>query len=177
MAVLGTDLVVADTNHHRLVRRPIAGSATASPIALAGLAPPAPPRVNDAPKGPVVALGSVRAPARAPSTLHLDWKLPPGTGLNDEAPLRIVWTSAEGLTRAPEPSRTTGAKAKGGIDIAIQPSEGASSAKLTGSLDAVLCDEIDHRVCVPVQRTLKLDIAFEQGAPPARAQVPLPPAR
>ncbi|UQA62166.1 thioredoxin-like domain-containing protein [Polyangium aurulentum] len=178
MAVVGADLVVADTNHHRLVRRPAAASGDASPVALAGLTPPAPPpRVNEAPKGPVVALGRVRAPARAPSTVHLDWKLPPGTGLNDEAPLRIVWTEAEGLTRPPEPLRTTGAKVKGGVDIAIQPSEGASSASLTGSLDAVLCDDVDHRVCVPVQRTLKLEIAFEGGAPLARAAVPLPPAR
>jgi hypothetical protein len=33
------------------------------------------------------------------------------------------------------------------------------------------------RVYVPVQRTRKLELAFEQGAPPARTAVPLPPAR
>jgi DNA-binding beta-propeller fold protein YncE/thiol-disulfide isomerase/thioredoxin len=178
LTVRGADLIVADTNHHRIVRRAIAGSGEVAPVSLAGLAAPAPKSTSAQPDAPVLALAPVRAPARGPSTLHLDWGLPHGTAVNEEAYLRLAWTSAEGLTRTPDAVRTTGAKAKDGLDVSIEPAANQSaSASLTGTLELVICDDIDHRVCVPVRRTLKIAIAFDPNAPPAKAKIPLPPAQ
>jgi thiol-disulfide isomerase/thioredoxin/sugar lactone lactonase YvrE len=177
ITVAGGDLVVADTHHHRIVRRAITATGQASPLAIANLSPPAPPLApTPSAAGPVLSLGRLRAPRSTPSAMHFEWALPEGTSLNDEAPVRLAWTSSRGLARAPDAVRTTGARARGGLDVTLEPSGDATAAALEGTLTLVICDEIQHRVCVPVERTIKVDLALEPGAPPARATIPMPRA-
>ena len=179
LTIAGGFITIADTNHHRLVRTRLGGSAL-EPIALAGLEAPRPKAapVHVDPSAPIASLGTLRVPAGKPSRLHVGWKLPQGTGVNEAAPFRVVWAEMRGLTRVPEPLRTTGASAQQGFDFSVEPAAGASSGSLIGVLDLVICDIETHRVCVPVRRTLKADFAVadapDQGAV---ATVELPAAR
>jgi len=177
ITIEGADLIIADTNHHRIVRRAITGNDAPRSLALAGLEPPAPKSSSASPPAPTLAFASVRAPASGRSTLHLDWGLPKGTALNEEGYLKLSWTNVVGVARAPDAIRTTGAGAKGGIDVAIEPAKDQRAGSLTGTLELVICDDIEHRVCVPIRRTLSIPISFEGNAPPAKATIPLPPAQ
>jgi thiol-disulfide isomerase/thioredoxin/sugar lactone lactonase YvrE len=179
-------LFIADTNHHRVLRLPLPlkSSARPEPLALKDLAAPpvataspaAPRKVTVNPADPVASLGSIRIPPGALSQIRVRWEIPSGTGVNEEAPFRVVWTEAPGLTRIPDTSRAKGAEVKDGFDLPIEPASGAKSASLTGVLDMVVCDLVTHAVCVPVRRTLKASFAIEAGATPSSPAIALPNA-
>jgi thiol-disulfide isomerase/thioredoxin len=179
-------LFIADTNHHRVLRLPLAskGSARPEPLALQDLAAPlegiagpaAPRKVTVNPADPVASLGTIRIPPNASSQIRVRWELPSGTGVNEAAPFRVVWTEAPGLARIPDAARANGAEVQGGFDVPIEPAAGAKSASLTGVLDMVVCDIVTHAVCVPVRRTLKASFAIEAGATPSSPAIALPTA-
>lgn len=127
-------------------------------------------------RDPPLALGPVRIPPGSLSTVRVRWEIPAGTGVNDEAPFRVVWASSRGLTRLPAPTREKGTLAKDGFEIQVEPVPGAKTAELTGVLDMVVCDVVTHSVCLPVRRTLSASFAVESGAAPATLSVPLPAA-
>jgi sugar lactone lactonase YvrE len=184
----GNGLVIADTNHHRLVRYPLKGArgGALDTVALPTLPPAArgvavggaAPSVGVDPRDPVAAIGPLRVAAGRPAALHIGWTLPDGTGINADAPFRLVWASAEGLSKSPAPQRGKGADIARGLDIVAEPSPGSASATMTGVLDVVVCDIATHRVCVPVRRTLSVKlVAVEGDATPAPATISLPAAK
>ena len=119
-------------------------------------------------------LGDVEAPevqVRPEGTkVHVTWKTPPGTGVNEDAPVRVRWKHSEGLKQAPPEMKSTGATVKEGFDVPVDPLAGATHATLGGTIDLVVCDTATHRVCVPVKRKLDLGFIVEKSAP---AETPL----
>jgi thiol-disulfide isomerase/thioredoxin len=175
----GGALFIADTNHHRVLRWALSGNAKAEAVALGDLAAPSvetPAKVAIDPRDPTIPLGPVRIPPGSSSTLRVRWEIPSGTGVNDEAPFRVVWASARGLTRLPAPTREKGTLARDGFEIQVEPAPGAKTAELTGVLDMVVCDVATHSVCLPVRRTIVASFAVESGAAPAALSIPLPAA-
>ena len=177
-AAAGT-LFIADTNHHRVLRWPLAGKSKVEAVALGDLAAPSaatPTRAAIDPRDPTIPLGPLRIPPGSSSKIRVSWEIPQGTGVNDEAPFRVVWASARGLARLPAPTREKGTLARDGFEIQVEPVAGAKTAELTGVLDMVVCDVVTHSVCLPVRRTLTASFAVEAGAPPAAVSIPLPAA-
>lgn len=131
---------------------------------------------GDAPSARVV-IPNVVVAAKGTTTVHVGWKLPAGTGVNDGAPFRVRWTSSEGLLHAPEDMRAKGADVTAGFDVAITPTAGAPSALLAGDVNVVVCDVATHRVCVPVTRRIEMTFLAEGHDAAALVTVPLPEAR
>lgn len=172
-------LLIADTNHHRVLRWATTGHATPVAVALGDLAAPSvetPAKVTVDARDPTIPLGPVRIPPGSPSTVRVRWEIPAGTGVNDEAPFRVVWVSSRGLARLPAPTREKGTLAKDGFEIQVEPARDATSAELTGVLDMVVCDVVTHAVCLPVRRTLSVAFAMAPGAAPVALSIPLPAA-
>lgn len=172
-------LFIADTNHHRVVRWPLDAGAKTEVVALGGLAAPSvetPAPVKIDPRDPTIAVGPLRIPPGQASTIQVRWEIPKGTGINDEAPFRVVWATSSGLARLPAPTRERGTLAKEGFEIQIEPVAGSTTAELTGVLDMVVCDVVTHAVCLPVRRTLVASFAVEPGAALAPVTIPLPAA-
>lgn len=99
--------------------------------------------------------------AGATTTVHVKWKAPDGTGVNEEAPFKVRWNKSDALADAPTDVKATGTSAKDGFDIKVKPLDGAPNATLGGIIDLVVCDVETHLVCVPVKR--KIDIEFVVG--------------
>jgi thiol-disulfide isomerase/thioredoxin/sugar lactone lactonase YvrE len=174
------ELVVADTHHHRLVRLPLGPGGRPEPVAVAGLAAPA--------RGVAVAAANGgggagepevrvrwRVEAGRPSEVRLAFATPAGTAINEEAPLRLRWQKGENVT-VPADYKATGREGKGGVPVTLAPEAGASAASLEGVLDLVLCDEATHKVCVPVRRNVRAEVAVG-GAAEREAVVALPEAK
>lgn len=179
LGVAAGALLIADTNHHRVLRWPLSGGAKAEAIALGDLAAPAavsPATAAIDARDPTIPLGPARIPPGGASTVRVRWEIPAGTGVNDEAPFRVVWATSRGLTRLPAPTREKGTLAKDGFEIQVEPAPGATTAELTGVLDMVVCDVVTHAVCLPVRRTLAASFVVEPGAAPAALSIPLPAA-
>jgi thiol-disulfide isomerase/thioredoxin len=175
----GGTLFIADTNHHRVRRWTIDTSAKTEVVALGDLAAPSidtPAPVTIDARDPTIALGPLRIPPGTASKIVVRWEIPKGTGVNDEAPFRVVWATSRGLAGLPAPTREKGTLAKEGFEIQIEPVAGAKTAELTGVLEMVVCDVVTHAVCLPVRRTLAASFAVEPGAAPAPVSIPLPAA-
>ena len=184
IAVHGEDLVVADTNHHRIVRVSIASGALA-PIELSGLRAPSVGVALEAARevarpsaSETLVLEEVALAGRGSATVHFDWKTPRGTGINEEAPFRIAWTSSDGLASVPTPIRSTGATVQHGFDLTVAPIAGTTGGRLAGELSLVLCDTSTHLVCVPVRRAIELPFRIATTAnDTATVFIPLPEAK
>jgi thiol-disulfide isomerase/thioredoxin len=178
----GEDLLVADTKHHRIVRVALKDGSV-HPITLTGLAAPetgvvlagsaAPASVGDA-----INLGEVALAKAGSTTLHFDWKLPEGTGVNAEGPFHVRWTSSDGLATVPTELKGVGAKVEHGFDLAVTPVPGAGGGRLIGELGVVTCDTATHLVCVPVRRAIEIRFRVATDTPaPAAIMIPLPAAK
>lgn len=111
-------------------------------------------------------------------TVHISWKTPEGTGVNDDAPFRLKWTTSEGLSEPPEDVTSKGATVESGFDVALRPTKGATIAQLGGTIDLVVCDTKTHAVCVPVKRHVEMNFLVGKGKDARIAvTVPLPAAR
>jgi thiol-disulfide isomerase/thioredoxin/sugar lactone lactonase YvrE len=183
VAARGGELVVADTHHHRLARLALRPGARLEPLAVSGLAAPARGVALAAAAGAAAGEGDpevaprFRVPPGRPSELTLAFSTPPGTSINEDAPFRLRWSNGEGLAEAPADYKATGREAKGGVAFKVAPKPGARSVSLEGGLDLVLCDEATHKVCVPVRRRVRAEVAVGGGAAETRATVELPAAR
>lgn len=112
------------------------------------------------------------------STLHIAWELPPGTGINDEAPFHVRWTTSVGLSEVPPEAKSKGADVHTGFDITVAPLPGEPAAQLAGLVNVVVCDVETHKVCLPVQRRIEVTFAVQKGGKQkVFAEVPLPAAR
>lgn len=108
--------------------------------------------------------------------LHVAWKIPPGTSVNEDAPFRLRWRSSEGLETPPEDVRGAGRSATEGFDLDLKPTAGTEQAELLGDVEVVVCDANTHKVCLPVHRVLELTFAVKPHAPASKPEVPLPEA-
>jgi DNA-binding beta-propeller fold protein YncE len=179
------ELVVADTKHHRVAIVPVNGAQPATPraIELRGLtAPPVGVALEVAtaapPPGEAIDLGEVALPAGGPTRLRFEWKVPDGTGVNDDAPFHVTWTSSDGLATVPTALRSKGATVQRGFDLEVTPIAGATGGRLGGELGLVLCDTKTHLVCVPVRRAIGVSFRLATDkAPPPPVMIPLPAAK
>jgi hypothetical protein len=125
----------------------------------------------------MVLVPEVTIAAGAPSKVHVAWKLPSGTGVNDGAPFHVRWRSSEGLSHAPEEMRAKGAEVQQGFDVEVNPLPGTSKARLVGDTDLVICDTATHRVCVPIKREIEMTFTVAGAVRTASVSVPLPEAK
>ena len=184
LAVRGNELLIADTHHQRLARVAFLGAdRSVQPFDVAGLEPPssgvavaAQAQATIDPKDPEARV-SFRVPGGKAATLRLMWKIPAGTAINDDAPLKVRWAQSDGVMSPPADVKTVGRDAREGLDLSVQPKADVKQAKLDGILDVILCDVATHKVCVPVRRTLRAEIAVAGDAPQTSATVELPAAK
>ncbi len=115
--------------------------------------------------------------AGKPTSVRVSWRIAKGTGVNEEAPFRVRWTTSEGLAEAPADLKGSGVDAQRGFDVAVTPTKGAVRAHLVGRVEIVVCDAATHKVCLPVRRNI--DMSFRVGAdakPKVEVFVALPEA-
>lgn len=152
-------------------KEPTAALAAPTPAVVASAAPSG---TTAAAHAPPLVLNDVRIPKKG-SKVHVKWALSDGTAVNAEAPVKIRFRTSEGLAEVPPDQKTTGATVQDGFDVDIRPEPHAAEAKLVGEVGLVICDAIDHSICLPVRRTLELQ--FVIGADAAATQtvsLPLP---
>lgn len=159
--VLGSFSLVACEKEKPKADAPALVTASASaPVVQAKGGPPA--AASSAPHDfSKVEFPEVPIKAGATTTVHVKWKAPDGTGVNEDAPFKVRWNKSDALADAPSDVKATGTSAKDGFDIKVKPLEGAPNATLGGIIDLVVCDVETHLVCVPVKR--KIDIEFVVG--------------
>ena len=180
--VRGNEILVSDTNHHRLSLFPIGGGAPKAFVPGNLTAPSSGVAVARAVESEVRAADKVLVPevtiAKAGATkVHVGWLLPKGTGVNDGAPFRVRWKTSDGLAHAPEEMRAKGADVQQGFDVEVTPTTGTTRARLVGDADLVICDVATHRVCVPVKREIEMSFAVTGASRAAAVSVPLPEAK
>lgn len=164
-----------------------ASSTVEAPASAAAVTPP--PSAKATPSVPgnnnagieqdnTVVVPELAIPKNKPSIVNVMWKVPEGTGVNDEAPFRVRWTTSEGLLEAPKDTKGQGSDAREGFRVAVTPAPGIPSAQLKGTVDVVVCDVATHKVCVPVKR--RIDMAFrttDDAKSDLKVELPLPNAR
>jgi hypothetical protein len=147
------------------------------PASAAAAAAPAPTGASADPLRGKVVIPNVVVSGKGMTKVHVAWKLPVGTGVNDGAPFRVRWTSSEGLEHAPEDMHAKGGDVAQGFDVSVTPTAGAPSALLAGDVNVVVCDVATHKVCVPVTRRIEMTFLAEGTTNAAEVTVPLPEAR
>lgn len=125
-----------------------------------------------------VEIPEVRVRKTAPTTVAVKWVTPAGTQVNDDAPFRVRWNRSDGLADAPSDVKSNGSAVKDGFTLKVQPMPGAPNMTLGGEIDIVVCDAVNHDICVPVRRSVELGfIATNDATEPATVSIPLPEAR
>jgi hypothetical protein len=115
--------------------------------------------------------------AAAPTVVHVAWKTPAGTSVNEEAPFKVRWNRSDALEGAPADVKATGNSAREGFDITVKPLAGAPNATLGGVIDLVVCDAVNHSVCLPVRRAVEIEfVVGKAAAPETTVTIPLPQA-
>lgn len=186
----GGEVLVADTNHHRLVALSADGSACrvlevrGAPAWKPGEAAPlAPPRASpaaaagwftaliEAPPGQGLASGAVR--------IALEVRAPEGYELSQGAP----WSAQLEVSRRSDLLRLSAdelrGEAEGGPVLRLAVEATATHAadvdsELLVSLRAVACDAVDHAACVPVRNMFRVPLRLLQaGQREVRHALPL----
>ena len=111
------------------------------------------------------------------SNLHVQWAVPDGTAINDDAPFTVRWGSSDGLVAPPSDIKGHGKDVRGGFDVPIELMAGASGGQLAGDVDLVVCDVETHSICVPLKRRLELTFASGKGNAKGSVTLPLPRAK
>lgn len=111
------------------------------------------------------------------SNLHVQWSVPNGTAINDDAPFTVRWGSSDGLVAPPSDIKGHGKDVRGGFDVPIELMAGASGGQLAGDIDLVVCDVETHSICVPLKRRLELTFAAGKGNAKGTVTLPLPQAK
>jgi hypothetical protein len=111
------------------------------------------------------------------SNLHVQWSVPDGTAINDDAPFTVRWGSSDGLVTPPSDIKGHGKDVRSGFDVPIELMASASGGKLAGDMDLVVCDVETHAVCVPLKRRLELTLAPIKGNAKGTVTLALPRAK
>ena len=161
------------------------GDAKVEPIAISGLTAPtrgiAVKSADDC--GAAAAVRRRSRPRTSPFAppgprVHMTWDAPKGTGVNEEAPFKVRWKKAEGLSETPADTKTTGATVKKTFDLVVKPAAAPRARGSRASSIMVVCDVETHAVCVPVRRALELGFAVtKDGAAETVLKVKLPEAK
>ena len=148
LAVAGDELLVADTNNHRIVWADLAVGAWRE-VAIEGLEPPV--RADQEP-----AVGEEAAPAmlrrEGGVTLAVDGGLPADTHPNPEAPLTLR-VRAHGRTLFQATRTVAGFP----VEFALPPAAVEPGAWRV-DLSFAYCTEGDHAMCVPAQRAWRVAV-------------------
>ncbi len=125
-----------------------------------------------------VLIEEIAISSAGPTTVHVTWSAPKGTGVNADAPFHVRWRESDGLADVPPAMDARGAEVEAGFDVVLTPIAGVAGGRLGGDLNVVVCDVATHRVCVPVHRRIELPFRAESGgARRVPISVPLPEAR
>lgn len=136
---------------------------------------PAPPAPSSEQLQGKIEFPEVPIRAAAQTTVHVAWKTPQGTGVNEEAPFRVRWARSDALEAAPADVKATGSAARDGFNILVKPLSGAPNATLSGTIDVVVCDVLNHSVCVPVHREVDIEfVVSKDAATQTTVHIPLP---
>jgi hypothetical protein len=140
--------------------------------------PPPPPAASAAVgKLEKFEMPEVRIKDDAETTVKVTWKVPAGTALNDEAPFRVRWNRSDGLAEAPSDAKSTGSAVKDGYSVKVKPMKGAPNPTLGGEIDLVVCDAVNHSICLPVRRQVELGfVAAKDAEHEIKIEMPLPAA-
>ncbi len=115
--------------------------------------------------------------AAAATIVHVLWKTPAGTRVNEDAPFKVRWNRSDALEGAPADVKATGNSAREGFDITVKPLAGAPNATLGGVIDLVVCDAVNHSVCLPVRRAVEIEfVVGKAAAAETTVTIPLPQA-
>lgn len=95
LTIVGEELIIADTNNHRLVAANLKTKAVRE-VAIAGLKAPTPPKAVIEDKTPVTELPAQTVKAGKTTNLSLAFELPEGFKLNKLAPLTVQWQAISG---------------------------------------------------------------------------------
>lgn len=145
---------------------------------------PAPAPVASAP-APAASVGKlekfeapeIRIKDDAETTVKVVWKIPAGTAVNDEAPFKVRWNRSDGLAEAPSDAKSTGSAVKDGYTVKVKPMKGAPNPTLGGEIDLVVCDAVNHSICLPVRRQVELGFVVAKDATTdIKIDMPLPSA-
>lgn len=125
-----------------------------------------------------VEVPEVRIKDTGETTVKITWQVPAGTAVNDDAPFRVRWNRSDGLAEAPPDAKSTGSAVKDGYKVKVTPMKGAPNPTLGGEINMVVCDAVNHSICLPVRREIELGfIAVNDATPEATVSMPLPSAK
>jgi len=152
---------------------PPVASAAASVVLTDAGGPPA-----KAEKLEKLEMEEIRIRENVATPVKMKWIAPQGTAINDDAPFHVRWNRSDGLAQAPPDATSTGSAVKEGYEIKVQPLPNTPNATLTGEIRIVVCDSVNHSICLPVRRRVELGFTVVKDAPPEIwVQVPLPAAK
>jgi sugar lactone lactonase YvrE len=165
-------VIVADTNHHRLVR--VVPGGIASVIELRGLASPAAPQAQAAAPGVVVLRAAEVAPGDV--TLRVRFELPAGCALTEGSRLSLRLRAGDGLDAPAEDQGFEVQGAPRGVPVKLRAGDGAADAWLELHLDATVCRHGDSGACWPVEIVFRQAVRVVPGSPRRTldAHLPLP---
>jgi thiol-disulfide isomerase/thioredoxin len=171
LAVADDELLVADTNNHRIVWADLASGAWRE-IAIAGLEPPA-RRDADAP-GPAAEAAPVTLRRGTGVTVAVDAPLAPGFHLNAEAPVTLRLRARDHVLA--QLTRTVAALP---AEFAL-PADAVEPGTWHVDLSFTCCAEGEAARCVPVRQAWRVAVAVADGAADrlelrASGPVPAPP--
>ncbi len=95
LTVIGDDLVIADTNNHRLLAVNLKTKATRE-LVIAGLTPPAPRKSTVEDKTPITELPAQTVKSGKTTKVHVTFELPVEFKLNKLAPVTVQWQAVSG---------------------------------------------------------------------------------
>ena len=95
LTVIGNELVIADTNNHRLLAVNLKTKATRQ-LVISGLTPPAPRKSTIEDKTPVTQLPAQTVKSGKTTKVHVTFELPPEFKLNKLAPVTVQWQAVSG---------------------------------------------------------------------------------
>ncbi len=95
LTVMGEELIIADTNNHRLLAVNLKTKATRE-LVIAGLAPPTPRKSTVEDKTPVTELPAQTVKAGKTANVHISFELPEEFKLNKLAPVTVQWQAVSG---------------------------------------------------------------------------------
>jgi sugar lactone lactonase YvrE len=163
----GDTLYVADTNNH-VVRSIDLTTGTTTTLVMKGIENFNPPPDAEDFAGTVVPLGQIST-GPGPGSFVLDFDLPPGYKVNEDAPSSVQWfVSGEAVAMKDSANRSlTGALFP--VEIAAEFSEGESS--VTADVTVVYCRADAESLCLIEQVRFLASITVTGDGPSAR--VPL----
>lgn len=159
VAVVGTTLYVADSGNHALRIVDLETSATTT-LVLKGIEQFQPTPDDENFRGTRLELPAVDV-AAGPGTVVIDFTLPSGHKVNDEAPSSVAWTTAGGVVTFADGLDTSLTGATFPVSYPVILQEGTGS--LTADVDLFWCAEDAERLCFIEQVRLRIPLRVGEG--------------